>query len=155
MRRAPWRAQIYNQIYNRTLPAFNGGSSAPLKANALNYTSPVLSSAIISVVANTQYFYQVSDSAGICTGPIYSFVSAPGAQTLRGCCQRLSEGHPECYILSFQHQHDGLLATRWDAACASNFSAVHPPVPAHAHTCGACQCLTQAGQCIYASLQPG
>ena len=73
--------QIYNQIYNGTYRPFNlGTSSAP--PNALNYTSPVLSSAIITVTANTQYFYQVSDANGVCTGPVYSFVSAPGARAL-------------------------------------------------------------------------
>ena len=47
--------------------------------NALNYTSPIISSAIIPVAPNTQYFYQVSDTAGVCTGIVYSFWSAPGA----------------------------------------------------------------------------
>ena len=77
----PRRAQFYNQIYNRTYGPFNRGSSLPAGANALNYTSPVLSSAIIPVAPNTQYFYQVSDSAGVCTGIVYNFWSAPGAHT--------------------------------------------------------------------------
>ena len=75
----PRCAQFYNQIYNRTYGPFNRGSSLPAGANALNYTSPVLSSAIIPVAPNTQYFYQVSDSAGVCTGIVYNFWSAPGA----------------------------------------------------------------------------
>ena len=75
---APWRpcAQIYNQIYNATYSAFRQGTSPP----PLNYSSPVLSHAVIpSLAFSTRYYYQVSNSAGACTGPVYNFTSPPGA----------------------------------------------------------------------------
>jgi hypothetical protein len=69
------RRQIYNQIYNTTYSAFRQGTNPP----PLNYSSPVLSHAVIQVSFSTRYFYQVSDANGVCTGPVYNFVSPPGA----------------------------------------------------------------------------
>ena len=47
--------QVYDQIYNTTV-AGNGG------ATALNYTSPVLHSVVLSgLKPGTRYFYQVGD----------------------------------------------------------------------------------------------
>ena len=47
--------QVYNQIYNTTV-AGNGG------ATALNYTSPVLHTVVLSnLKPGTRYFYQVGD----------------------------------------------------------------------------------------------
>ena len=67
--------QIYNQIYNTSYRAFTQGTSPP----PLNYSSPVLCSAVLPVQYNTQYFYQVSDANGVYSATVYSFVSAPGA----------------------------------------------------------------------------
>ena len=74
-------AQIYNQIYNSTYSAFNDGRNlTQLPPTALNYSSPVLSSAVLPTIAyNTEYFYQVSDANGVFTGEVFSFISAPGA----------------------------------------------------------------------------
>ncbi|KAK9830602.1 hypothetical protein WJX81_003718 [Elliptochloris bilobata] len=69
--------EFYNQIYNSTYRAFLQGTNPPPE----NYSSPVLSSAVIPVSANTQYYYQVTDANGVYTGPVYSFWSAPGAAT--------------------------------------------------------------------------
>ena len=67
--------QIYNQIYNTTFGAFTKGTSPP----PLNYSSPVLCSAVLPVQYSTQYFYQVSDANGVYSATVYSFTSAPGA----------------------------------------------------------------------------
>ncbi len=67
--------QIYNQIYNTSYRAFIQGTSPP----PLNYSSPVLCSAVLPVQYNTQYFYQVSDANGVYSATVYSFISAPGA----------------------------------------------------------------------------
>ena len=75
----------------------------------------MLSSAVISVVANTQYFYQVSDSNGICTGPIYSFVSAPGAEAL-GNPTPAWETLRTLLCKRKHYKHSGVLANRWEAA---------------------------------------
>jgi len=46
---------VYNQIYNTTVPG-NGGTTA------LNYTSPILHTAVLTSLApNTKYYYQVGD----------------------------------------------------------------------------------------------
>ena len=84
------RRQIYNQIYNTTYSAFRQGTNPP----PLNYSSPVLSHAVIQVSFSTRYFYQVSDANGVCTGPVYNFVSPPGAAPAPPCpVNMLMHGH--------------------------------------------------------------
>ena len=60
-------AQVYNQIYNTTVPG-NGG------ATALNYTSPLLHTVVLSgLTPNTKYYYRVGD--GSVYSGIYNFTS--------------------------------------------------------------------------------
>ena len=59
--------QVYNQIYNTTV-AGNGG------ATALNYTSPLLHTVVLSnLKPGTKYFYQVGD--GVTYSGTYNFTA--------------------------------------------------------------------------------
>ena len=82
--------QVYNQIYNTTV-AGNGG------ATALNYTSPLLHTVVLSnLKPGTEYFYQVGD--GVTYSGIYNFTalaapskSPPSAlQAQQHCCMHPS-----------------------------------------------------------------
>ena len=63
--------QVYNQIYNTTV-AGNGG------ATALNYTSPVLHTVVLSnLKPGTRYFYQVGDGTTYSATYNFTALAAP------------------------------------------------------------------------------
>ena len=88
------RRQIYNQIYNATYSGFRQGTNPP----PLNYSSPVLSHAVIQVSFSTRSFYQVSDANGVCTGPVYNFVSPPRAAPALPSEHAFSEPRRPCVV---------------------------------------------------------
>ncbi|DBA94256.1 TPA: hypothetical protein ACH3X1_001874 [Trebouxia sp. C0004] len=68
-------SEIYNQIYNLTVPG-NGG------ATSLNYTSPVLHTVVLTNLApNTKYFYQVGDGTTFSSTFNFTSLAAPSATT--------------------------------------------------------------------------
>ena len=59
--------QVYNQIYNTTVSG-NGGTTA------LNYTSPILHTVVLTgLPPSTKYYYQVGD--GTTYSPTFNFTS--------------------------------------------------------------------------------